>query len=164
MNNGEIKAAEFLKSKGLRPERFSKKEVGTIQTPDYRVFDNQGFAFFCEVKMVAYDDWLEKQLETAPEGTLVGGLRNDPAFNRLTGHIHKAAKQFNSVNPDLKHLNVLIFYNDDLHSGFLELFGVITGCCLTNEGEILEAISKIVVLNLQHGTTRRINRRTVVFD
>ena len=30
--------------------------------------------------------------------------------------------------------------------------------------DILEAISKIVVLNFHHGTTRRINRPTVVFD
>jgi hypothetical protein len=136
MNIGEIKADEFLRGKGLRPERFSKKEVGATQTPDYRVFDNQGFAFFCEVKTVAYDDWLERQFKAAPEEELVGGVRNDPAFNRLTNHIHKATKQFNAVNPDLEHLNVLIFFNDDLHTGFLELVGVITGCCLT-EGEMV---------------------------
>jgi hypothetical protein len=50
MDIGEIKASGFLRSQGLRPERFSKKEVVATDTPDYRVYENQGFAFFGEGK------------------------------------------------------------------------------------------------------------------
>jgi hypothetical protein len=133
----ESKASDFLVSKGLKPIRFSKNEIGISETPDYRVFQDQEFAFFCEVKTVAYDTWLDKQLKDAPELTLVGGLRKDPTFNRLTSHIHKAAKQFNAVNPNLDDANVLIFVNDDFHTDFYDLVGVITGCCYTTEGEVL---------------------------
>ena len=55
--------ADFLASKGLRTEEFSKKEKAQSKTPDFRVFCEQDFAFYCEVKSLSRDDWLYRLLE-----------------------------------------------------------------------------------------------------
>lgn len=114
---------EFLKGFELLAERFSKEEMETGKTPDYKVMRNGNLSLYCEVKNAEKDSWLDDQLDQAVAGEIVGGLRNDPVFNRLTTHIHKATKQFNAVNSDEKYPNVLAFYNEDKNSGFLDLFG-----------------------------------------
>src|SRR5207249_7292846 len=85
------------------------------------------FTFYCESKHVQHDDWLDKQLATAAPLEIVGGARPDPIFNRLTAHIHEAAKQFGAVNPDRGVPNVLIFTNSDAQCGFPDLMAVLTG-------------------------------------
>lgn len=121
MDAGEIIVAEYLMDKGFRPERFSKSEQRNGKTPDYRVFRDEEFAFFCEVKTIPLDTWW-------------GGLRNDPTFNRLSGDIHDAVKQFDAVNPKLEHPNVLAIVNQDFRTGFTDLVNVTTGCAITDEG------------------------------
>ena len=60
--------------------------------------------------------------------TLVGGSRNDPVYNRIADDIHQAVRQFDAVNPDLEHPNVLAFLNDPgSHSDYGDLIGVLTG-------------------------------------
>ena len=82
---------------------------------------NDEFAFYCEIKEIAKDDWL-------------GGAKPDPVFNRISDDIHTAVKQFNSVNPDLEHPNVLAFVNNDDRCGSLDLIGVLTGHLLLDDG------------------------------
>ncbi len=86
MDANEEKVERYLTERRFRLERFSKAELGNGKTPDFRVFKEEEFAFFCEVKSIDADTGLD-------------GLRNDPVFNRLTSDIHEAAKQFNAVNP-----------------------------------------------------------------
>ena len=72
--------------------------------------------------------WLEEKIAKADPGEIiVGGIRKDPVFNRLSAHIHKAGKQFDAVNKNESLPNVLAFYNEDKQSGFLDLLAVTTG-------------------------------------
>ncbi len=119
---------------GLRAERFTKAERRKGQTPDFRVFKGAELQFYCEVKSVEEDTWLEAKLGAVPKGTFVGGARNDPVFNRLTDDIHKAAKQFGAVNPTSAVPNVLMFVNHDSMCDRQDLMGVLTGDFLANDG------------------------------
>lgn len=127
---------DFLSGYGLRSERFDKTELGVGKTPDYRVYINGELAFYCEVKNTQKDMWLDEKLEKATPGEIVGGLRKDPMFNRLSAHIHKARKQFDAVNNNESLPNVLAFYNEDQQSGFLDLLAVTTGNFFSESGAV----------------------------
>jgi hypothetical protein len=114
MNNPENKVIAELEKYDLRCELFSKNEMKTRKTPDRKVYCRDEFAFYCEIKEIAKDDWL-------------GGEKPDPIFNRISDDIHTAVKQFESVNPNLEHPNVLAFVNNDERCGSLDLVGVLTG-------------------------------------
>ena len=102
----------------------------------------RGTAGFCEVKSPR-DDWLDEQLEQAPPGTIVGGGRSDPTFNRLASHILKAVKQFDAVNPDHSLPNVLVFVNHDDKSGYRDLSETLTGHIRANSGEVYVTMTYI---------------------
>lgn len=72
---------------------------------------------------------------------IVGGLRHDPTFNRLAGHVHEGAKQFYAVNTDREFSNVLIFTNSDTHCLFADLLSTLTGN-FHAEGGMVEPIYK----------------------
>jgi len=115
MDGDERQITNWLEAYTLRAEEFTKTEKRESKTPDFRVFKDTEFAFYCEVKTISSDK------------NQVGGLRNDPIYNRLTDDIHKAVQQFDAVNPVKEHLNVLAFVNHDGMCGFNDLLGVITG-------------------------------------
>jgi hypothetical protein len=58
---------------------------------------------------------------------MVGGLRPDPVFNRISNAIHTAYKQFESVNRDHRLLNFLFLVNHDTSAGAADLDRVLTG-------------------------------------
>jgi hypothetical protein len=136
MNSAEQFAEKYFLSYGLQPERFSKVEMRQSKTPDFRVRKRNGLVLYCEAKYVQRDEWLEKQLKNARPLELVGGLRPDPIFNRLSNHIHEAAQQLKSVNPDHTYPNVLLFANSDVHCGFRDLQSVITGNFYAKDGTV----------------------------
>jgi hypothetical protein len=128
MDMAEQFAADYLKQHDLRAERFSKEEMRVSKTPDYRVFKQIELVAYCEAKHVQHDNWLDEQLNEGQPLQLVGGLRPDPVFNRLTAHIHKAAQQFAAVNPQHVYPNILVFANFDRACDFHDqLLGVLTG-------------------------------------
>jgi hypothetical protein len=134
MDPGESRLLQFLAAHGLRCERPSKLERKIQKTPDYRVFEGEQFRFFCELKGVLGDDWLGKQLVDAPVGTIVGGSRPDPAFNRLTEDIHQGVKQFDAVNPSRAVPNVLAFVNYEEICDVGDLLAVLTGNFYADDG------------------------------
>lgn len=134
--DAELKVKEFLQSYGLSPEKYSKKELRTGKTPDFKVHKDNKLSFYCEIKNPEKDSWLDEKIDNSEAGELVGGLRKDPTFNRLTAHIHKARKQFDSVNGDESKPNVLAFYNEDKQSGFLDLLAVTTGYSFAEDGAV----------------------------
>ena len=134
--NGEDGVRKFLVSKGLRPEPFTKAEKRLSRTPDFRVFDGGDLAFYCEVKTAQEDEWLGTQLANAPPLTIVGGLRHDPTYNRISHYIHKATGQFDAVNSTMDRPNVLAIVNDDGGAGFTDLIQVLTGNAYCQSGEI----------------------------
>lgn len=121
MSNPENVVIKELEKFGLRCKPFSKDEMKHRKTPDLKVFNNDDFAFYCEIKEIAKDNWL-------------GGAKLDPIPNRISDDIHTAIKQFESVNPDLEHPNVLAFVNNDDRCGSLDLIGVLTGHLLLEGG------------------------------
>jgi hypothetical protein len=144
MISDEEKVKILFSKIGLESLSFDKKEINVAQTPDFKVFKNDQLLFFCEVKSIAQDDWLDKQLESAPPLTIVGGFRNDPVFNRLSNKIHEAVSQFDSVNPSLNYPNVLVFlnHNDEDSCGYIDLLGVITGFAQIEKGHRLNIYTK----------------------
>jgi len=113
MDIAEQFAEQYLRKQPLRPERFGKGEMRQGKTPDFRVFKHEELVAYCEAKHVQRDDWLDQQLVSARPLQFVGGLRPDPIFNRLTAHIHRAAKQFAAVNANHEFANILVFVNSD---------------------------------------------------
>lgn len=137
MEADEEKVKGYLEKRGFICERFSKQEMRTGKTTDFRVFLNGEFVFYCEVKSIREDRWLDQLLEDAGPGQLVGGARNDPIFNRLTADIHDAVKQFDAVNPDQKFPNVLALVNHDDMCRFNDaLLGILTGNFYANNGTV----------------------------
>jgi hypothetical protein len=134
LNQGEQAAADFFAKRGLRVQRFSKEEIRRSKTPDFRIFRNEEFVMFCEAKHLQCDDWLDKRRDNAAPGQIVGGVRADPLFNRLTNHVHEAVKQFNSVNPRHEHPNTLFFANSDRVSDVLDLIAVLDGMLRAESG------------------------------
>lgn len=128
MDVAEQFAEKYLRKHSLRPERFGKGEMRHGKTPDFRVFRQEELAAYCEAKHVQRDSWLDEQLVAARPLQCVGGLRADPIFNRLTAHIHRAAKQFAAVNANHEYANILVFVNSDrTFSTAEDLRRVITG-------------------------------------
>ncbi|MEI7843622.1 MAG: hypothetical protein WCI39_11400 [Gallionellaceae bacterium] len=127
---------DILTGKGLRAERFSKEERRRGKTPDFRVFQGETLKFFCEVKSVEDDTWLDGKLDAAIPGEVVGGLRDDPVFNRLTDDIHQATAQFLAVNHDSLVPNVIVFVNHDSMCDEQDMISVLTGQFLANDGTL----------------------------
>lgn len=134
LDPNETKVKDYLEERGFALERFRKEDTRVGKTPDFRVFRNGEFLFYCEVKSSSQDQWLDEQLKHAVRGELVGGGRSDPTFNRLANHIHEAVKQFDAVNEGQTHPNVLAFVNHDVMSGFNDLLGILTGNFYADDG------------------------------
>jgi hypothetical protein len=134
MSPDEQQVALYLGDRRLTANSFSKRELREGKTPDFRVSVDGVFAFFCEVKSIEADGWLERQLAQVPAGAIAGGARNDPIFYRLTNDIHEGVKQFDAVNPRVLHPNVLAFVNHDRDCGFLDLVGAVTGNFVADHG------------------------------
>jgi hypothetical protein len=143
LNIGEQVAFNFFAGYNLRCERFTDQEMRQGKTPDFRVFKGPEFVLYGEAKHIQEDTWLDDQLKAAPPMTIVGGSRHDPAFNRLSSHIHQAAKQFQSVNPSREYPNVLVFTSSDRGCRFTDLISTLTGNFYA-EGGAVEPIYKSV--------------------
>jgi hypothetical protein len=120
-DDAERSVCEALEARGLRCERFSKAEIRAGKTPDRRVYQGEEFAFYLEVKEI--DDVVTH----SPGG--------DSILDRVAARIHDAVKQFDAVNPDRTHPNVLAFVNRNSMCSALDLIEVMTGHRLLEGGE-----------------------------
>ena len=155
LSSDEALILGYWQGKGFEVGSYAKNEMRDLKTPDFRLSLGGGEVALCEVKSFQRDAWLEDQLKNAPPGELVGGLRNDPIFNRITNAIHTAFKQFESVNSDHRLLNFLFLVNHDTSAKPEDLDRVLTGyedplhgrfdptCWQFSEGRIREEKSKI---------------------
>jgi hypothetical protein len=135
--DGESRVRDFFIANGLLVERFTKSELRQGRTPDFKVFAGDELAFYCEVKTAQEDEWLDKKLAAAPPGTLVGGSRPDPTYNRLCNYINNAVDQLDAVNPLMAHPNVLAIVNGDDGAGITDLIQVFTGNAYCESGEVI---------------------------
>jgi hypothetical protein len=107
----------YWQGQGFEVASYSKQEMRDGKTPDFRLSRGGKEVALCEVKSFQRDAWLEDQLKKAAPGELVGGLRPDPTFNRISNAVHTAFKQFEGVNPDHRLLNILFLVNHDTGAG-----------------------------------------------
>jgi len=136
MDDDEKIISDFLQEKGFQVKEFTKTDIAESRTPDFQIFKYNKLAFFCEVKTIKRDTWLEDQILNAPPLTIVGGGRNDPRFNRISNKIHEASQQFQAVNPDSECPNVLAFINHDDSCTPSDLHSVLTGLFFAEGGSL----------------------------
>ena len=124
-NSGDQLLAEDLV---FKPNGMTLLKVprGASYSPDFQVILNGRQVAYCELKSPR-DDWLDSQLESSTTGTIVGGLRVDPVFNRIRRLSIKASKQFKAANPMRTIPNILIFVNHDDSTGIGDLRETFTG-------------------------------------
>jgi hypothetical protein len=127
LSSDEALVLGYWQGKGFEVGSFAKNEMRDFKTPDFRLSRGGVEVALCEVKSFQRDDWLEDQLKNAPLGELVGGLRPDPIFNRISNAVHTAYKQFESVNSDHRLLNFLFLVNHDTSAKPADLDRVLTG-------------------------------------
>ncbi|QDH22638.1 hypothetical protein [Saccharibacillus brassicae] len=96
---------------------------GSSKTPDYEVYLNNELVFYCEEKTIEYDDF--------------EGSKSDPTYNSISSQVHKAVKQFKSVNENRELPNVLAFVNFDNMKDAYDLFITLTGYARLESGEYL---------------------------
>lgn len=134
MNEAEQKQTirDFFSSHDLSARDIKEKST---KTPDFIVLKKDDTAFYCELKSLD-DPWLDGLLDQAPPGSIVGGGRNDPTFNRICKAIERSAKQFNAVNPLHEEPNVLVLFNLDDNSDIEDLFSILTGNFYADDGSI----------------------------
>ena len=117
---------EWLAKHRLRASRFTPDELILGKTPDFRVYRGDRHVAYCEVKSPR-NDLLDEKLDSSESFKIVGGSRPDPSFNRIAGHIEKAAKQFDAVNADRVLPNVLVLVNWADENSFSDLEEILTG-------------------------------------
>jgi hypothetical protein len=132
----------LFRPRGLVLQQFSPEEIGRGKTPDRRVFRGGQLVAFTEIKSPR-DDWLDEQLRAAPPGTLVGGARPDPTFNRIARQVQKAARQFKAVNLSREEPNILVLVNHDIAARYSDLHETLTGEFHANTGERFSSMKRI---------------------
>lgn len=107
--------------------------------PDFRVMYGDTLAGFVELKSPR-DDWLDKRFaeaealpaEERPE--IVGGLREDPIWNRLGRLVKKAAKQFAAVANEGEVPRILVIVNHDVATRMEDLRVTFRGYEICDQG------------------------------
>ena len=127
VSEDEALVGSFWREKGLIPERFEKEHTRFSRSPDFKLYKDSRLVAYCEVKTFQHDGWLDKEMEAAKPGELVGGLRQDPIYNRISNAVHTAVKQLESINPDHDVFNILVLVNHDKAAKYADLVSVLTG-------------------------------------
>lgn len=127
LSSDEALILGYWQGKGFEAGFFSKDEMRDSKTPDFRLSRGGVEVALCEVKSFQKDAWLEEKMRSAPPDELVGGLRTDPVYNRISNSIHTAAKQFESVNSSHGLLNFMVLVNHDTSAQYKDLVSVLTG-------------------------------------
>jgi hypothetical protein len=155
LSSDEALALGYWRGKGFDVGSFAKNEMRDRKTPDFLLKRDGEEVALCEVKSFQRDAWLEEQLKGSAPGELVGGLRSDPTFNRISNAVHTAFQQFESVNPEHRLLNFLFLVNHETSAKSEDLDRVLTGyenprmglfdptCVQFSEGRIREEKYKI---------------------
>ncbi|MDI3477948.1 MAG: hypothetical protein PWQ59_1473 [Thermoanaerobacterium sp.] len=118
---GQSIVKAFLESKGFVAKKIPESN---IKTPDFEVYKEGELVFYCEEKTLEYDDF--------------EGLKNDSTYNAISRHLHTAAKQFNSINPNHEVPNVLAVVNLDTLKNIHDLFISLTGYALLDNGKYMK--------------------------
>jgi hypothetical protein len=142
LSQGEAQFEEFFVERDLVPERFTKAELRSGKTPDFKVLKDEELMFFCEVKDIREDEKLDELLDHAEPGEIVGYDGNDPTYSRVATKIHQAVKQFDAVNFEHQSPNVLAFFNLEDTCDWMDVIAVITGGLPCDDGSWFHGFRK----------------------
>jgi hypothetical protein len=134
LNTDEKRARDFLIRNGFEVKEFTKEEKSKSKTPDFKVFKGRKLVFFCEVKTIDKDAWIEELKLKAPSNGKIFSERGDPKYNCISNKIYEAVKQFDAVNADQKYPNVLIFINYNDNCRLFDLECVLVGSLSNKSG------------------------------
>jgi ribosomal protein L30 len=106
----------------FEPHRIQAQDIPEekTKTPDFKLLKDGALGAYCEVKSATDGDLFDFPADLAP-GEIRVEVRNDPALFSLARHITKAGKQFEAVNPDRKHPNILVIVNHARRKGPADL-------------------------------------------
>lgn len=110
------------------------RRPGLEKTPDFRIISPTGFAGFCELKSPR-DDRLDDELERAEPGQIVRAGGNDSTYSRLARHIKNAVAQFDVVNANREHPNVLVFVDHADYADLGDLMATLRGYVDADDGQ-----------------------------
>lgn len=139
-NEGQHYVKTFLERIGLQVNPI--KET-TIKTPDFEVLQNGQLVCYCEEKTLEENETeylTAEELEEYCDGIQAGievNIDKDSTYNSISTHIHKAIKQFNSVNPHREFPNVLAITNFNSSRDIHDLFITLTGKALLDDGSYM---------------------------
>ncbi len=131
----EILAEGFLRSYKLNPMRFEKTHRQK-DTPDFKVSTPSGGLFMCEVKSIDID-------------AIDKGIRHNTIYNSLTSKLHKAHKQFNSVNSNHFVPNVIVWVSHDLRINWHTFTNLMQGN-IQVEGKLIRNLGKFSNGRIKH--------------
>lgn len=114
----------------LRELAFNKKGIVTesygaknkTKAPDFKLVKDGDVKGFCEMKSPRDDFIFETPKDGAP-----AVRKNVPFYRKLASHIRRAAKQFDSVNPNHTLPNVLVFISHSPEIERRDLIATIAG-------------------------------------
>lgn len=115
---------------GAVAQRYSKKDMLSGRTPDFKLMAGGKIVAFCEVKS-PHNDWYEKELPAALVGAeafqIVGGVQRDTTASRIARQVEKAASQFDAVNADHSIPNILAFVSNSSTIRVEDFWEAVTG-------------------------------------
>jgi large subunit ribosomal protein L30 len=137
---------QFLfKGQGVEAVRLPS---GNNKTPDFKVLKNGELKGYCELKSPR-DDWMFAVPKNLKPGEIRQESRPDPTAHALARVIGKAAAQFDSVNPDHAHPNILVIVSHARLRGPVDLHMAIAGMPMPDGGRRFLLVDR----------TKRISRR-----
>jgi ribosomal protein L30 len=104
----------------LEPFDAAAQRAG--KTPDFKLLKDGSLSGYCELKSPR-DDFIFE----SPQRGGVAIRENVPFYRKLGGHVRKAAKQFDVVNPDHALPNVLVIVSHCPHVDRRDLIATIGG-------------------------------------
>jgi large subunit ribosomal protein L30 len=106
----------------FEPRRIRAEDIpeDKSKTPDFKLFTDGVLRAYCEVKSPTDGNLFDFPAGLEP-GEIRAEVRKDPATFNLARHIAKAAKQFEAVNPDRAHPNILVIVNHARRKGPADL-------------------------------------------
>jgi len=140
MKTGENIVSDWLTQLGYKPKRFTKQEMRQDKkTPDFKVYDEQSLAFYCEEKTFTQSFGYDN----TPADEIASGLDLESTkLNRLIERSRDAIKKFSDSNPNHVIPNMIAIVNHDetfFPDVIEELF---RGYALTSDGEKIDYFPK----------------------
>lgn len=106
----------------FEPRRITIESIleGQNKSPDFKLLKDGAIRAYCEMKSPTDADLFDFPANLAP-GEIRAEVRKDPAVFSLARLIAKSAKQFEAVNPDRAHPNILVIVNHARRKGPTDL-------------------------------------------